>query len=308
MRIELQNSGVIFNKEAHTYLLNGKELSGLTDMIQRQLFPDEYSVVPEAMIKRAAAYGTSVHESIEDFDKNWNHDGTIEVQDYLELCKENGLTHEASEYTVTDFINFASNIDKVYRISEDTFDLADIKTYGTMTPDKLMKARWQLSCLATLFEQTNPKAKVGRLMVIRLRNKQKKDGTFDHIKDIIFLERIPAQICKSLMDAESKGEQFLNPFDIPPQLAEKEDRIRELISLKDAIDEELGSIKADFLNVMTKLNVQRWDLLGGTRITRKLPSTRSSFDLNKFKADHSDLDYTPYLRSSTVAGSLSIAI
>ncbi len=37
-RIELKNSGVIFNEEAHTYHLNGKELSGITGMLSRQLF------------------------------------------------------------------------------------------------------------------------------------------------------------------------------------------------------------------------------------------------------------------------------
>lgn len=308
MRIKLNDSGVVFNKEAHTYRLNDQELSGLTDMIQRQLFPDEYANIPEAIIRQAAEYGTGVHEAIENFDKNWTHDGTIEVQDYIDLCYENNLVHEASEYTVTDFANFASNIDKVYRVSDDTFDLADIKTYGLMTPDKLQKARWQLSCLAHLFEQTNPDAKVRRLMIIRLRNKRKKDGTFDHVKEIIFTPRIPADICKSLLQAEIDGEQFLNPLDIPAEYASKEARIRELLTLKGTIDEEIGSIKADFLNVMTQLNVQRWDLEGGTRITRKLPSCRTSFNLASFQSAYPGLDYDGHMRRSQVAGSISIAL
>ena len=52
--IQLNDSGVLFNREEHTYLLNGKYLSGITDMLHRQLFPDEFSGVPAEMIEQAA--------------------------------------------------------------------------------------------------------------------------------------------------------------------------------------------------------------------------------------------------------------
>ena len=134
-RIELVDSGVNFNPENHTYELNGTYLSGITELLQRQLFPNEYTNIPKAILQQAAAYGSSVHQSCEDFDSQWINDGTQEVQDYIELCTTHNLTHEASEYTVTDYTNYASNIDKVFRISSNTFDLADLKTYGKMTPE-----------------------------------------------------------------------------------------------------------------------------------------------------------------------------
>ena len=52
--MELKESGVVFNEELHQYLLDGKELSGITGMIQRQLFPDEFEGVPEEMMMAAA--------------------------------------------------------------------------------------------------------------------------------------------------------------------------------------------------------------------------------------------------------------
>ena len=61
-RIELNSSGVIFNKEEHTYELNGKRLTGITEMLQRQLFPDEYTDIPWQIVKKAGESGTSVHE------------------------------------------------------------------------------------------------------------------------------------------------------------------------------------------------------------------------------------------------------
>lgn len=97
-RIELRQCGVVFNPDDHSYYLPEKDkyLSGITAMLERQLFPNTYDGVPEAIIKQAAEYGTSVHRSIENFDMDWDNDGTQEVADYMRLCTGNGLTHETS--------------------------------------------------------------------------------------------------------------------------------------------------------------------------------------------------------------------
>lgn len=306
-RIELKDSGVIFNAKDHTYLLGDKSLSGITSVLQRQLFPTEYEGIPKRIVDAAAEYGTGVHASCEDFDANWNNDGTVEVQDYIQICRDYDLHHEASEYTVTDGKEYASQIDKVYRVSEDTFDLGDIKTYGNMTADKLQKARWQLSIYAYLFELQNKKAKVERLFVIHLRNKMKKDGTFDHISEIIFVNRIPSDICEDLLATDLKGEKFANPFGIPEEYKSQETMIRDLIQTKNAIDEKLTAIKAKILADMTAKNVRTW-ATETMRLTRKLPTVRSSFNLPLFKQEHPEYNYDDYMRTSEVAGSLSIAV
>ena len=307
-RIELVDSGVIFNPENHTYELNGNYLSGITDLLQRQLFPNEYANVPKAILQQAALYGNSVHLSCQDFESNWYNDGTQEVQDYIELCTQYNLSHEASEYTVTDFESYASNIDKVFRISDNTFDLADLKTYGKMTPEKLEKARWQLSIYAYLFELQNKKAKARELYILHIRNKQKKDGSFDHISNLIPVKRIPSEICKELLDADLKGEQFQSPYSIPKEISSQEQRIRELILTKDAIDEELNGIKSQILTEMESRNVKTWITDGGIRLTRKLPTTRTSLNLTLLKEAHPEIDYDQYMRESQVSSSLSIAI
>lgn len=306
-RIELKDSGVLFDKECHEYWLGNRQLSGITGMLQRQLFPDEFDNVPEKAIKEAARYGTEVHESIETFDSSWINDGTQEVQDYISLCQENNLVHERSEYTVTDGVNWASNIDKVYRSSDDTFSLGDIKTYRTMTPDKLEKARWQLSNYAYFFELQNKEAKVDRLFILHIRNKAKQDGTFDHISNIMPVERIPGDICKELLDTDLQGKQFINPYSIPEKYRKQEDYIRQLIQTKDDVEEKLKILKSEILEDMESKGVKTWDT-GTMRLTRKLPTTRLSFNANKFKADHPELDYSPYERASNVSGSLMIAV
>ena len=306
--IQLNDSRVVFNKEDHTYELDGKYLSGITEMLQRQLFPDEFDGVPEQAIEQAALYGTEVHESIEQFDSSWTNDGTQEVADYIKICTSNGLVHERSEYTVTDGMNWASNIDKVFRKSDAVFDIADVKTYGTMTPEKQEKARWQLSIYAYLFETLNPNATVGKLYIIHLRNKLKKDGTTDHIANLIEVDRIPSEVCKELLDTDLAGEQFENPYStIPADIAEREQEIRTLMLQKKEAEERLNELKSEILSRMEETQARSWNT-ETMKLTRKLPSTRYSFDLNRFKSDHPEFKYDDYMKKSAVGSSLLITV
>lgn len=305
-RIELTQSGVLFNEELHEYWLDGKQLSGITEVLRKQLHPDMYSSIPKRILEQAAQYGTSVHKSIELFQKEWINNGSVEVQDFIQICKDNSLIHEASEYTVSDGKNWASNIDQVYRTSDDTFSLADIKTYSKMTAEKLELARYQLSCYAYFFEMQNKRAKVDRLYIIHLRNKT-KSGKVEHISDLIPIERIPADICKELLDCELRGEQFKNPFAVPEEIAFQISRVKELIEMKNEAEEELAAIKANILTSMEFLDVKTW-VLNNVRLTRKLPSTRTSLNLAMLKTDHPEIDYGLYERVSNVSGSLAIAI
>lgn len=306
-RIELTQSGVIFNEELHEYWLDGKQLSGITETLRKQLHPNMYSSIPKRILEQAAQYGTSIHKSIEEFQKNWINNGTQEVQDFIQICKDNSLIHESSEYTVSDGKNWASNIDQVFRVSDDTFSLADIKTYSKMTAEKMELARYQLSCYAYFFEMQNKKAKVDRLYIIHLRNKTMKSGKVEHISDLIPIERIPADICKELLDCELRGEQFKNPFAVPEELAFQISRIKELIEKKNEAEEELAAIKANILTSMEFLDVKTW-VLNNIRLTRKLPTTRTSLNLAMLKTDHPEIDYGLYERVSNVSGSLAIAI
>jgi hypothetical protein len=174
--------------------------------------------------------------------------------------------------------------------------------------NRLLKARFQLSIYALFFEGQNPGAKVDKLYILRLRNKPKKDGTFDHISELIPVTRIPSEICKELLDCDLRGEQFKNPYAIPEDISAQEDEIRELIETKNAAEARLSEIKMYILSVMEAQDIKAWATDTGMRLTRKLPAQRSSFDFKAFKADHPEHDYSSYMRLSNVAGSLSITI
>ena len=84
-KVQLKDSGVVFNAGDHTYMLGDKLLSGITPVLQRQFFPTEFEGIPRHIVDAAAVYGTGVHASCEDFYANWVNDGTVEVQDFIRI-------------------------------------------------------------------------------------------------------------------------------------------------------------------------------------------------------------------------------
>jgi len=311
-RIELQNyPGLIFLEEPHEYYLDGVQLSGVTSIIQK-LFPTEYSGVPSRILEAAANYGKSTHKKLEDHDVRWKSDlDSVELKDYISICKENGLVHEASELLVCNpELGVASALDKVYRVSDNVFSIADIKClYGKITGEKLEKVRWQLSIYRTLFLQNFPGAKVDKLIIIHLYNKQKKDGTWNHTKELIFVDPIPSEICLELLAC--KGEDFKNPFAIPEDLTPRISRLKELLETMNKAKDEIDAIKADILESMSFMDIKTWISDDDVRLTRKLPTTRTSFDLKTFKSSHPEIpqeDYDKCYKTSQVSGSLQVTV
>lgn len=308
-RIELVNSPVRFDEQKHEYWLGDKQLFGITDVITRQVecAKREYDGVPEQFIKRAGEYGTQVHHSIQHLIQDFEHDGSVEVQDFIDLTKDMNI--EASEYNVTDLNHWSSNIDVVSRVDDDTFDLADIKTYsGKLTSTQLTRAQFQLSIYNYLFLLQNKEAKVRNLYIIHVRNKTRKDGSIDHQAEIVPVELIPPTVIKDLLDCDLRGDKWENPYDIiPEEISSQIGHIKELIETKKETEEELNAIKKNVYETMSFLGKTSWET-PEIRFTRTKDSTRSSFDLKAFKKDHPDMDLSSYMKVSQISGTLKIAV
>ena len=315
-RIELNYvDGLVFQDDEHRYFLNGKELSGVTGVITRQLYPNAFDGIPKKVLEASAEYGHHVHKILENWDKLWQKDDeSVELKDYRSICREYGLVHEASEYLVTDFQNFASACDKVYRVSDDSVSIGDIKTvYGDLTKkankEKLERCRVQLSLYRYMFLLVNPKMKVKDLFVLHIRCKERKNGTIDRIAKLINVDPLPFSTCKALLEAEVKGEQFVMPEAEPQkELAVDESLIRHLLQTKAEVEEQLSKIKARLLSDMEALGETTYITPTGIKIVRKLESIRRAFDMKAFTSTNPDFDLTPYMKESKVAGSLSIAV
>jgi len=296
--IELKESGVVFDDDKHTYHLDGKQLQGITGMIGRQLFPDTYKSVPKDILEKARKRGSTIHRIIQDCDNKAFYPNIIEVQNYFELKDKYKLITEANEYIVTDREHFASPIDIVYRTGTNTFSLADLKTTNKLYTESV---RWQLSIYAFLFELQNPKCKVDKLFAIHLHGE---------IKEIVELDRIPADIICELLQCEVDGKQYKN--EVEPMIMAPVEFIKAEPELKEINEKikELKSKKDDILNKMMdllKTNNDKSYKGNLVQVIYKPETERISVDNEKLQNDYADA-YNACIKVSTVKESITLKV
>lgn len=300
--MDLIKSSVLFDKDTHTYTTpEGVCLQGITGIIERQLFPDKYSGVPEFVMKRAAERGSFVHEVCELVDDLGIDHESEEARNYQKIKESYGLQYEASEYLVSDNEHFASCIDKVYRESDSEFSLGDIKT--TYKLDKEYVS-WQLSIYAYWFERQNPGCKVVRLFAIWLRGS---------ISELVEIERIPDGIILELLSAEIEGRKFINPYavpsvktDMPLKYREMEDSIIEITEQAKYWSERKKELTDGVMKEMVKAGAYSWK---GESVSfiRKKDSIRRTFDREAFERDYPGV-YDKYLVDTPVCGSITLKV
>lgn len=300
--MDLIKSSVLFDKDTHTYTTpEGVRLQGITGIIERQLFPDKYSGVPEFVMKRAAERGSFVHEVCELVDDLDIDHESEEARNYQKIKKSYGLQYEASEYLVSDNEHFASCIDKVYRESDSEFSLGDIKTTYKLDKEYV---RWQLSIYAYLFERQNPGCKVVRLFAIWLRGS---------ISELLEVERIPDGIILELLSAEIEGRKFINPYavpsvktDMPLKYREMEDSIIEITEQAKYWSERKKELTDGVMKEMVKAGAYSWK---GESVSfiRKKDSIRRTFDREAFERDYPGV-YDKYLVDTPVCGSITLKV
>ena len=58
-----------FIKENHTYLVDGKKVPSITELIELMI-PSKYVGIPDLVLKNACEYGIQVHQEIDDYIKS----------------------------------------------------------------------------------------------------------------------------------------------------------------------------------------------------------------------------------------------
>lgn len=296
--LTLSKSSVVFDQEAHTYHLDGVELSGVTTMLKKMLFADKYAGISEEVLAKAAQYGTSVHEGVELFETLGADDGSLEVKNYRKLKETAGFNFEESEYLVSDNKTIASSIDLVFTDHDGGIWLADIKTtYGGLDKEYLS---WQLSVYAYLFEMVNPNLKVKGLIGIWLRHDEFK---LDYIsrKNDAYIERLIHEYADDLECTLSKSDGLpAEVHGLADAIASMEKQIKTITAQRDELKEKM-------LEVMRENNCDKVDIDGKVLITRVAATTRESLDSKSLKADNPEL-YAKYVKTSPVKESLKITV
>ena len=297
----LKKCPVEFDELAHTYTLDGKQLSGITGIIKDYLFPDMYKGVHERTLEAAAERGSSVHSQVQMIINGFppaRTDRSVEAF----FDKMQGTEFIASEYLVSDLHHFASSID----IVDSQLNLYDIKTTDKLNREYLS---WQLSIYAYLFELQNPTLKAGALYGCHLR-----DGK----ANVIQVERINSEIIADFLCAAADNLPWSNPLEriddtlLKDQatqlarLAEIEDYLADFKARAKAMEDEKAKLTESLLDIMEQRNVKTYktDRLTLTRIDAH---TSPKFDSTTFKRDYPQM-YERYVKESNVKRSLRIAI
>lgn len=291
--ITLNTSWVVFDKEEHTYTLNGKILHGITGMLSRQLFADKYKDIPEFILKRAAERGTLIHDDCEFADATGLEPQTTEGRNYLKLRE--GFKVVANEYTVSDNEYFASNIDCVWERDGEVV-LADIKTTSHLDEEYVA---WQLSIYAYLFELQNPHLRVSKLYAVWLR---------DEIAKLVEVERKDDDVVLSLLNCEKMGDTYLTPVEGGKELITRS-AVGILIEAKQMAEyysNRYKEIEQQLLAAMVEHKVKSWDT-ELMKATYTAPSESTTFDTKKFQEEHPEL-YKEYLKKSSRKESIRITI
>lgn len=296
--LNLIKSDVVFNQEAHTYHLGDKELKGVTGMLSAMLFKDKYAGISEDVLKKAAAYGSGVHEAVELWHTLGIDDGSADLETYELLIEEQKLTFEASEYLVSDNENIASSIDLVFTDKEGHIMLADIKTtYGGLDRNYLS---WQLSVYAYLFERQNPGLHVDSLIGIWLRKGECYTSFIDRRPDEE-VERLIYEYANNLPCTLNKA------ADVPAEVATLADAIADVERTIKTMTAQRDELKEKILGLMRDNNCDKVELDGRVLITRVAATTREALDGKALKESHPDI-YAQFLKTSPVKESLKITV
>ena len=292
--MKLVKSGVVFDAASHTYTYEDRTLSGITSLLKRQLFPDMYADIDPEVLQRAADRGTLVHQACELADEGFEVD-TPEAVNYLKLKEENDLFFEQSEYLVSDNEHYASCIDKVYRISDDTFCLADIKTTYSLNKEYVT---WQLSIYAYLFELQNPGAKVDAIYAIWLR---------DDKSNMVLLNRKPNEEVATLLSCDAQGIQYTpQTASLPVLTSEAEQLIVDIEAQIKQLEEQKNNLREGIMRAMVQAGIYSWKG-DQVSITRKTASTRKTFDTKRFEKEYPEL-YNQYVKETLTSEVLQIKI
>jgi regulator of replication initiation timing len=298
----LKNSRVFFDDISHTYILDGKQLLGVTSLMKKHGLSTDYSGVPSVFLQKAASRGTAIHEAISEYIKTGrftpnpldpdglNEERVRAVNEY----KKTGLNAIESEFLISDEKLVASSIDIII----EDYSLVDIKTTNVLDKHQLA---WQLSIYKYLFEK-----QVGITVPSLYGLHIKRNG-----HNLVPITPILKCEVERLFECERNGVLYT-----PLDLAESEAHLKELFSLEMAIaniEDAVASAKARrdefrerLYNLMEEKSILKLEN-ENMKITRIFPTTRKGVDSKMLSENYPDI-YQKVIKETNVKGSIKITL
>lgn len=270
--MELIKSKVVFNEAEHKYTLEGRELSGITRILSKHLFPDKYKNIPEATLNTAAERGSHIHKEIQEWIEKGESGFTDELQAFISEFKDK-YDQMWSEFLVNND-RFATAVDLV-TLKDGKIELHDIKTTSSLDKDYLS---WQLSICAFLFERMTG-CPVHSLNYIWIRGEDIKVGEIPRKTDKEVEELLQAEI-----DGEIYKQELILPETEIAEIVRIETYIKTLEEQKKRAEAEMAEFKEKLISAMEEKGVKSIDM-ENIKITYIAPNTRESIDTTKLKKE-----------------------
>ncbi len=305
--IELKNSGVIYDRENHTYSLDGRALTGITGTLVNRAYPKDelYAGVADSVLETAAARGTACHQALEDlFGVGLVTSGYEKVSsEGARLLEEKGLLPVRFEYVVTDYERYASPIDIVCLNKDGEVCIVDQKYTSKLHTESVAL---QTSIYARFLSIVNPGMEAKHLYVLWIHTNDSLDVLESSLLELPFAKN---ELIDGLMDADRNGTVFdVADYygDFPSRVSQAEDYMAWLQTMIKERTEEFNRIKDGLCSMMTELGIKSYSSRR-LQMTVVTPKPRESFDTARFKAENPEL-YREYIKTADTKPSVRITI
>lgn len=307
MKHNLYKSPVVFHEDReagiHEYTLGDVTLKGVTGILSRQGISPSYSGVSQSVLNAAAAHGTMVHEDIQAHEEFNIPCVTADGNVYCSIRPSN-LEYVANEYLVSDEKNYASKIDLVFYDEEKKgYVLVDIK--GTSELHR-KSVQWQLSIYCEFWEMFNPGLPIVGIAAAWVPN---QDKYADRGSEFCFLERIPSEDVRSVLERDANGGTFETAMvefneNLPQEINDVLHRMSYILIEEKRMAEQKKELTEKIKEFMENNNVQKWDndYFSATIVAA---TTSTTFDSAAFKKSNPE-EYNQYLKTTNKKSSIRI--
>lgn len=305
--IILNDSGVVYEPEGHTYTLNGKTLQGITSTLINRAYPKDitYTGVSTGTLMHAADRGSACHQAVGNYYEVGLASTGFEdiVAEAKRLLESQDLTPIRFEYVVTDFEHYASPIDIVCVNSKNEVCIVDMKYTAKLHYEQVTL---QTSIYKRFFHLVNPKLQAKHLYVLWTHTNDDHAVLESGIYELAPVddEFIDDLIRADIADAKFDIAKYYGP--VPAAVNKVEDYVAKLYAEVKRKTDELNEIKEGLCRLMLDNNVRQYSSVR-LQLTTVTPKPRAMFDTARFKADHPDL-FKEYSKMSEPKPSIRMTV
>ena len=294
-----------FKEETHEYLLDGKRLISVTQLLRKHNLSPSYDGVSEEVLRKKAERGTLIHKEIEEFNKKINIGFSKELTNYINFINKYNVDVLESEFMVNNDV-VAGTIDLIYFI-EDKMYISDIKTTSTLHYDSV---KWQLSIYAYLYWLSHDRAK--ELARLDYNNTSGQALHFNKDSDlkVVDVQLMPFDEVDRLIESERNSQQYELETNINANQLIELTTLEHIITTLDTQLKEAKSRKQELTNAilgeMKNRNLKTIEK-DNLKITYVAPYEKQSIDSKRLKEEKPEI-YSQYIKTSKIEESIKITI